>query len=205
MPGESGDIISTVVPEIYDTLDSMQTVINGMNEFNTDLRLSSLEGKWTSLENLIVSNYRSTSLDWSSTSNKNILKNMADPATYSGCNSNDFGSDSWIPSIEDGKTIGCQSNTGVDVDDTQCDAAALAAGYNGGAGTCYGCIDSFLVLGQSSATIAANLKTRYNGGGACDSFADDMQTLWDNYYSFKVAEWDTSGLNTRYAAAKTTY
>ena len=31
MPGESGDIISTVVPEIYDTLDAMSTVINGIN------------------------------------------------------------------------------------------------------------------------------------------------------------------------------
>ena len=93
----------------------------------------------------------------------------------------------------------------MEVDDAVCDAAALTAGQDNAPGTCYGCIDTFLVLGQSAGTIAVDLKARYTGGGTCDSFADDMQVLWDNYYSVKVTEWDSSGLNTRYNNVKSDY
>ena len=34
MPGENGDIVSSVMPEIEDSLDSMSHAIQGMNDFD---------------------------------------------------------------------------------------------------------------------------------------------------------------------------
>ena len=188
MPGEDGDIVSSVMPDIEDSLDSMSDAIQGMNDFDVTQTQYDLSTTWTKLDDLVVESYRTTILDFSSSGNKNILKKMANPAEYSGCNANDFGSDSWVPSIQSGAVIDCQSNTGVDSDETECpDTATLVSGYNSGSGSCYGCLDTFKVLGQSPTTIAADLKARYPDGGACDSFADDMAILWDNFYSIKEA------------------
>ena len=92
-----------------------------------------------------------------------------------------------MPSTVVGAVVSCTSYLGVTLTDTQCDTAALHAGYSNSLNTCYGCIDSFLVLGQNPASISSDLSTRYSGGAECDTFADDMQTLWNNYYATKVA------------------
>ena len=44
------------------------------------------------------------------------------------------------------------------------------------------------MLGLSPSTIASDLKDRYTGGGDCDTFADDMATLWANFYSIKETQ-----------------
>ena len=78
------------------------------------------QNAWTDLNDHIVDTYRSTRLDFSSTSNQNILKNLADSSQYSGCTSNGFADDSWIPSIESGAAISCRSSAGVDAGVTEC-------------------------------------------------------------------------------------
>ena len=82
--------MNEVAPEIYATLDSMSTVISGMSSFSAVKSLASLDAKWSALSNLIVKNYRSTSFDWSSTTNSNILKKLATPSTYPSCTINNF-------------------------------------------------------------------------------------------------------------------
>ena len=206
MPGENGDIISTVAPDIYTAVDSLQETLNGMDDFDAAAMQSDLNTQWDLLYNHITDTYRSTRLDFSSTANKDILNSIANPSSYSGCTSNGFASDSWIPSIESGKAISCRSTAGVDAGSTECpDQATIQAGYNTGSGTCYGCVDSFLALQVISATIVADIGTRYPGGGDCSTFANDLAALYTNYYSIKVTQWDTNNINSRLAALKTRY
>ena len=50
-------------------------------------------------------------LDFSSSSDVTILNTLADPSNYAGCSSNNFQSESWIPSINQGE-IACTSTSG---------------------------------------------------------------------------------------------
>ena len=68
-----------MAPDIEDTLTSLTDVINGMEDFDATSDLSTLDNAWNDLDDLVVETYRSTRLDFSSTSNKNILEKMADP------------------------------------------------------------------------------------------------------------------------------
>lgn len=63
-------------------------------------------------------------------------------------------------------------------------------------------MDTFSVFKGLSANIFTDLNSRYTGDSECTDFATHMQALWDNYYSFKVTEWDTNGINSRMATAK---
>ena len=189
MPGEGGDIISSVAPDIHDITDGLQEAVNGMSEFDATTLRADMTTAWTQLEDYINNKYYSITLDWSSTANLNILKALANPTSssdYDGCTVNGFASDSWIPSIASGAKVSCYSSAGVDVDDTQCSSQAIITQGAASGGACYGCIDSFKVLGVISGTIATDLNTRYTGGHAdCGTFATDMATLWTNYYAIK--------------------
>lgn len=110
MPGEDGDIINSVAPDISDLINGMSDAILGMDDFDTTNLLNDLSDSWTALDQHISKTYVSATLDWSSNYNKNILIKLADPtnyATYDGCNLNDFDKDSWHPSIEGGADINC--------------------------------------------------------------------------------------------------
>ena len=60
---------------------------------------------------------------------------------------------------------------------------------------------SILQLIDATATISTTLKSRYSGGGACDTWADEMQNVFDNFYSKKRQEWVTGGINSRLSTA----
>lgn len=60
----------------------------------------------------------------------------------------------------------------------------IQSGYNSGAGSCYGCIDSVKVLATSFAGsgISTDLSARYSG---CGAWVADIGNLWNNYYAVK--------------------
>ena len=68
---------------------------------------------------------------------------------------------------------------------------------------CTGCMDAQVVLGlfESGSGTATELKERYAGGGACNTWADEMQNVWDNYYGVKETNYVTSNINSRIATA----
>lgn len=75
--------------------------------------------------------------------NFNILRNFANPASFSGC-SGTFTTDSWVPSNNQNSsyaTIPCQSSSGNTGDDVTCtNTLGNTAGH-----TCAGCFDSTMI------------------------------------------------------------
>ena len=144
-------------------------------------------------------------LDFDSSSDVAILNTLADPSNYGGCTVNAFQSDSWIPSITEG-SISCTSGLGNDADDIDCPSQTeIRAGSSGsgGGGTCFGCMgsQSILPISDGGAGVAVDLKARYTGGGACDTWADEMQNVYDNFYGVKETQFVTNNVLSRGATA----
>ena len=182
MPGESGDIINSVAPDIEATMDSLTDTVDDMTEFLAGTMQDDVQTAWTELKDFIDNYYYSVKLDFSSSSDKTVLNNMANPNTYSSCASGSFATDSWVPSIQSGAAISCTSTTGNSADGSTCPDAASSA-------SCEGCLDTFTILLLDTANIVSDLEARYSnvraGGINCGDFADDMNTLWTNYYNIK--------------------
>ena len=199
LPSGSGDIISQLGGDTTALLKALEDTINGMNSFNATSTISSITQTWDPTYAGLNDRYRGKVLDFSSSSDLTLLRNIASRTGYSGCTSGTFSSDSWIPTILSGASVSCSGATG-NVDDTQCNTQAnIQTSGNG----CDGCIDSLKVLNVISGSIAADLKTRYNGGGDCDTFSDDLAEVYTNFYGIKEANYVTSNLITRANTAET--
>lgn len=167
-----------------------------MNSFDSASLVSELGNQWDALDNKVTNTYAAADIDLSSSSTGyEALQYLADPSNFAGCTANSFQSESWPPSILSGSEISCTQSSGTKVDDTEC---STSANIQSSGNSCAGCIDSNSVLTVSdgdSGDPAADLKARYNGGGACDTWADEMDNVWTNYYSVKNGA--MGGISTR--------
>lgn len=57
------------------------------------------------------------------------------------------------------------------------------------------------VIDGAGSDVATILKARYSGGGDCDTWADEMKNVWDNFYSIKDTQFNTNGINGRLSTA----
>ena len=180
MPFGNGSIIGSIASgSAMTALNSLSSVIGTMGNFNAATYKSWISGNMTNFMGTVRAWCRGQVVDLDTT-NFNILKNMANPAAFSGC-SGTFATDSWVPSNNQNSsypTIPCQSSTGLTGDLTTC-TNTLA---NNGANTCAGCYDSTMLntlIGTGS--ISGALTGRYGG---C-TFVGEMTNVWTTYYEAK--------------------
>ena len=109
MPGEDGNIINKVAPDINDVVEGMSEAITEMNEFDASQLQSDMDTAWGAAKDYVANTYVSATLDFSSSYNKAILEKISNPAhsDYDGCTANGFASDSWHPTVSADKTISC--------------------------------------------------------------------------------------------------
>jgi hypothetical protein len=175
-----------------------------MDSFDVNEAVDQIGTLWDTLEQTMDRYYKGHTFDFSSDSDVTILEDLADPGNYGGCTDNDFQTDSWIPTLSSGAEISCVSGTSSGQGNLANCVDANTADDNPAAAACTGCMDAQVVLelfenGGSGA--ASELKERYASGGACNTWADEMQNVWDNYYGVKETNYVTSNINSRISTA----
>lgn len=139
-----------------------------------------------------------------------MIRDIANPAAYSGCTVNNFQSDKWVPSLRN-TAFDCSGTTKTATysatANTLCsDTTRVNGGYatDTTANGCYGCMDSTKILVKLTGSTPAS---RYTG---CTAWNDKMAALKLNYFDVKVTKY-TPVLNqmtatfTRYNTATTGY
>ena len=151
LSGGTGNLINEIGGDTTSTLTSLQTVISDMNSFNATSLSNDLGTQFTSLKTLMNNYEQVIAFDFSSSSDENILRSVANRSSYSGCSAGTFTSDSWIPTVTG--TISC-SVGGSGITTTECSTQGhIQASTNG----CTGCLDTSSILASVSGSIQSDL------------------------------------------------
>lgn len=125
--------------------------------------------------------------------------------TYSGCTTNTFQADRWVPSTRLSSPSFSCSGTTTTATNTQCSSSATVS-TNPTTSACKGCLDTTKIIFETyaGADPTADLNTRYTAGaGVCQTWKNDFTPLYTNYYSPKYVA--LNPVKTRVTSAKTSF